>query len=45
VRHGEPLARAIDAVVKPEERAALQAAISLLERLASADLSPDVEIR
>jgi DNA-binding MarR family transcriptional regulator len=39
------LARAIDAVVMPEEWAALQAAISLLERLAGADLSPDVEIR
>jgi DNA-binding MarR family transcriptional regulator len=39
------LARAIDAVVGPEERADLQAAISLLERLAGADLSPEVEIR
>ena len=39
------LARAIDAVVKPEEWPALRAAISLLERLAGADLSPGVEIR
>ena len=39
------LARAIDAVVKPEEWPALRAAISLLERLAGADLSPAVEIR
>jgi hypothetical protein len=37
--------RAIDATVGPDERAALDKAIELLERLADADLSPGVEIR
>jgi hypothetical protein len=37
--------RAIDATVGADERAALDKAIELLERLADADLSPGVEIR
>jgi DNA-binding MarR family transcriptional regulator len=39
------LMRAIDATVGADERAALDKAIELLERLADADLSPGVEIR
>jgi DNA-binding MarR family transcriptional regulator len=39
------LGRAIDAIMSPKDRAALDAAVELLERLASADLSPDVDIR
>ena len=39
------LVRAIDATVGADERAALDKAIELLERLADADLSPGMEIR
>jgi DNA-binding MarR family transcriptional regulator len=39
------LGRAIDAIMSPKDRAALDAAVELLERLAAADLSPDVDIR
>jgi DNA-binding MarR family transcriptional regulator len=39
------LVRAIDTVIAPEERAALAKAIQLLDRLADADLGPDVAIR
>lgn len=39
------LARAIDSVIGPRERATLDKAIDLLERLAAADLSPEIEIR
>jgi DNA-binding MarR family transcriptional regulator len=38
------LVRAIDATMSPKDRAALDAAVELLERLADADLSPEVEI-
>jgi DNA-binding MarR family transcriptional regulator len=38
------LVRAIETVVASDERASLDTAIELLERLAAADLSPDVEI-
>jgi DNA-binding MarR family transcriptional regulator len=39
------LVRAIETVIAPEERASLTKAIHLLERLADADLGPDVVIR
>ncbi|GIH12071.1 MarR family winged helix-turn-helix transcriptional regulator [Rugosimonospora africana] len=39
------LTRAIDTIVSPRERAALETAIELLERLAAADLRPDLEIK
>lgn len=39
------LVRAIDSVIGPRERATLDKAIDLLERLAAADLSPEIEIR
>jgi DNA-binding MarR family transcriptional regulator len=39
------LVRAIDRIVGPDERPALDVAIELLERLAAADLRPDIEIR
>ena len=39
------LARAIDTIIGPQERAALDTAIQLLERLAAADLRPDMDIR
>jgi DNA-binding MarR family transcriptional regulator len=39
------LVRAIDAIMSPEDRAALDVAVALMERLADADLSPDVDIR
>jgi hypothetical protein len=39
------LVRAIDATMSPKDRAALDVAVELLERLADADLSPEVEIR
>jgi DNA-binding MarR family transcriptional regulator len=39
------LVRAIDATMSSEERAALEIGVDLLERLAAADLSPQVDIR
>jgi hypothetical protein len=39
------LIRAIEATVPDDERAALEHAIELLERLAAADLRPRAEIR
>jgi DNA-binding MarR family transcriptional regulator len=39
------LVRAIDATMSPTDRAALDAAAELMERLAAADLSPQVDIR
>jgi len=39
------LVRVIDATMTPEDRAALDVAVELLERLADADLSPEVVIR
>ncbi|GAA5191292.1 hypothetical protein GCM10023322_48330 [Rugosimonospora acidiphila] len=39
------LVRAIDKIIAPEERASLDTAIELLERLAAADLRPEIEIR
>lgn len=39
------LTRAIDAVIGADDRSALDTAIGLLDRLASADLRPDVAIR
>ena len=42
---GAWLMRAIDATVGADERASLDKAIELLERLADADLSPEIEIR
>ncbi|HEY2673437.1 MAG TPA: MarR family transcriptional regulator [Rugosimonospora sp.] len=38
------LARAIETIISPQERDALDTAIALMERLAAADLRPDVEI-
>jgi DNA-binding MarR family transcriptional regulator len=39
------LVRAIDAIMSPKDRAALDVAVELLERLAAADLRPEVDIR
>jgi DNA-binding MarR family transcriptional regulator len=39
------LARAIETVITPDERATVEKAIEMLERLADADLSPAVGIR
>jgi DNA-binding MarR family transcriptional regulator len=39
------LVRAIDATMSSEDRAALDVAVGLMERLAAADLSPEVDIR
>src|SRR3984957_9709447 len=39
------LVRAIDATLSPKDRAALNVAVELMERLAAADLSPQVDIR
>jgi DNA-binding MarR family transcriptional regulator len=39
------LVRAIDKVIGPEERASLDTAIELMERLVAADLRPDIDIR
>jgi DNA-binding MarR family transcriptional regulator len=39
------LVRAIDTIISPSERAALDSAIELLERLAAADLRPDIGIK
>jgi DNA-binding MarR family transcriptional regulator len=38
------LVRAIDATMSPKDRTTLDVAVELLERLADADLSPEVEI-
>jgi DNA-binding MarR family transcriptional regulator len=39
------LVRAIDAMMSPRDKATLGVAVELLERLAEADLSPEVDIR
>ncbi len=39
------LARAIDAVMSPQDREVLAAAVELMNRLADADLSPELDIK